>query len=486
VNAANSLIKNNQKQIEKKIWTSNQPGEKILIYRSESENSEGQKISQSILENKEDLQLEFSDFAILYRTNAQSRAFEESLRKLGIPYRIFGGLSFYKRKEIKDLIAYFRLTINHNDEEALKRVINYPARGLGQTTLERIISLSNEKNVPLWEIVSNPRGYQLQANAPTLERLIDFSSKIASFGAQLYTANAYELAFLIAQSSGIIKDLQEKSTEEPEHLQNAEALLNAIQDFVESEEEPNIDGSVNQSMKTLDQFLGEVSLMTDLEDNDKNKDKEVDTNKVSLMTIHSAKGLEFPMVYIVGLEENLFPSFMSLGSRSELEEERRLFYVALTRAKQKAVLSYAEGRMRWGQYQFSEPSRFIEEIDSEFTDFRDGREKRPPIAEKPQPLSQQRLHFEKKTATSGAAKPTPIPSKPNLGNLKKVTHALSQNSANASSLALESGQEVMHEKFGKGKVISIEGAGSNKKAVIFFENYGEKTLLLQFAKLIVL
>lgn len=485
VNAANSLIKNNQKQIEKKIWTSNQPGEKILIYRSESENSEGQKISQSILENKEELQLEFSDFAILYRTNAQSRAFEESLRKLGIPYRIFGGLSFYKRKEIKDLIAYFRLTINHNDEEALKRIINYPARGLGQTTLERIISLSSEKNVPIWDIVSNPRGYQLQANAPTLERLIDFASKIASFGAQLHTTNAYELAFLIAQSSGIIKDLQEKSTEEPEHLQNAEALLNAIQDFVESEEEPSIDDTPTSNLKTLDQFLGEVSLMTDLEDSDKSKDKEVDTNKVSLMTIHSAKGLEFPMVYIVGLEENLFPSFMSLSSRSELEEERRLFYVALTRAKQKAVLSYAEGRMRWGQYQFSEPSRFIEEIDSEFTDFQDARAKRLPLAEKPQPASQ-RPQFEKKATASGTARPTPIPSKPSLGNLKKVTHALSQSSANTSSLTIESGQEVMHEKFGKGKVISIEGAGSNKKALIFFENFGEKTLLLQFAKLIVL
>jgi len=487
VNAANSLIKNNQKQIEKKIWTSNQLGEKIIVFRSESENSEGQKISQSIFERKEDLQLEYSDFAILYRTNAQSRAFEEALRKLSIPYRIFGGLSFYKRKEIKDLIAYFRLSINHNDEEALKRIINYPARGLGQTTLERIIALSTEQNVPIWEIVSNPRGYQLQANAPTLERLIDFASKIASFGAQLHTSNAYELAFLIAQSSGVIKDLQEKSAEEPEHLQNAEALLNAIQDFVESEEEPRIDDTPTSNLKTLDQFLGEVSLMTDLEENDKSKgkDKEVDTNKVSLMTIHSAKGLEFPMVYIVGLEENLFPSFMSLGSRSELEEERRLFYVALTRAKQQAILSYAEGRMRWGQYQFSEPSRFIEEIDSEFTDFQDGREKRQPVMEKPQSASP-RLHFEKKAATPGSPKSTPIPSKPNLANLKKVTHALSQSPANASSLAIETGQEVMHEKFGKGKVISIEGTGSNKKAIIFFDNFGEKTLLLQFAKLIVL
>lgn len=486
VNAANSLIKNNQKQIEKKIWTSNDPGEKITIFRSESENSEGLKISQSIYEHKEDLQLEYSDFAILYRTNAQSRAFEEALRKLNIPYRIFGGLSFYKRKEIKDLIAYFRLSINHNDEEALKRIINYPARGLGQTTLERIISLSTEKNVPIWEIISNPRGYQLQANTPTLERLIDFASKIASFGAQLYTSNAYELAFLIAQSSGIIKDLQEKSTEEPEHLQNAEALLNAIQDFVESEEEPNIDGSANSTIKTLDQFLGEVSLMTDLEDSDKNKDKETDTNKVSLMTIHSAKGLEFPLVYIVGLEENLFPSFMSLSSRSELEEERRLFYVALTRAKQKAILSYAEGRMRWGQYQFSEPSRFIEEIDSEFTDFQDGRKKRQPSVEKPQPASSSRPHFGKKTTTSIQPKSAPISSRPNLTNLKKVTHALSQAPTNISSEAIAAGQEVMHEKFGKGKVVSIEGIGSNKKAIIFFDNFGEKTLLLQFAKLIIL
>lgn len=487
VNAANSLIKNNKKQIEKNIWTSNKEGDKIIVFRSESENGEGQRISHSIFEHKTSEELEYSDFAILYRTNAQSRAFEESLRKLNIPYRIFGGLSFYKRKEIKDLIAYFRLSINHNDEEALKRIINYPARGLGQTTLERIIALSNERNIPIWEIVSNPRAYQLQANGPTIERLIDFSSKIASFGAQLFTTNAYELAFLIAQSSGIIKDLQEKNAEEPEHLQNAEALLNAIQDFVESEEEPKIDDAPKSAVKTLDQFLGEVSLMTDLEESDKNKkNQEVDTNKVSLMTIHSAKGLEFKYVYIVGLEENLFPSFMSLGSRSELEEERRLFYVALTRAEQKAFLSYAEGRMRWGQYQFSEPSRFIEEIDSEYTDFQDGSAKSTISKPTPSVSPTSKSHYERKPVTPSPTKSTSFAVKPNLSNLKKVSQVTSHVSPNASSFAIEAGQEVMHEKFGKGKVVSIEGDGNNKKAMIFFDNFGEKTLLLQFAKLVVL
>jgi len=482
VNAANSIIKNNQKQIEKNIWTSNQEGEKIIVYCSESENSEGKRISQSIFEQKAKDQVEFSDFAILYRTNAQSRAFEESLRKLNIPYQIFGGLSFYKRKEIKDLIAYFRLTINHYDEEALKRIINYPARGLGQTTIEKIIARSNELNIPLWEIILDPRGCQLSVNSPTMERLLDFSSKIASFGAQLYTSNAYELAFLIAQSTGIFKDLQEKNAEEPEHLQNAEALLNAIQDFVEAEPDPTIDDSENTKLKSLDLFLGEVSLMTDLEDNSKNKEIAGDTNKVSLMTIHSAKGLEFPFVYIVGLEENLFPSFMSLGSRSELEEERRLFYVAITRAEKRAFLSYAEGRMRWGQYQFSEPSRFIEEIDSNYIEFQDEGifGKKPSETKKSQTLTS-RSHFEKKEMSKANIQ---IPSsKPGMGNLKKLTPALTQKVALTNLVELNPEEMVSHEKFGLGKVVSLEGEGSNKKAIIFFDNFGEKTLLLQFAKL---
>lgn len=482
VNAANSIIKNNQKQIEKNIWTSNQEGEKITVYCSESENSEGKRISQSILTEKESAQVEFSDFAILYRTNAQSRAFEESLRKLNIPYQIFGGLSFYKRKEIKDLIAYFRLTINHYDEEALKRIINYPARGLGQTTVEKIIVRSNELNIPLWDIILDPRAYQLSVNAPTIERLIDFSSKIASFGAQLYSSNAYELAFLIAQSTGIFKDLQEKNAEEPEHLQNAEALLNAIQDFVEAEPDPKIDDSESSKLKTLDLFLGEVSLMTDLEDSSKKKSEASDLNKVSLMTIHSAKGLEFPFVYIVGLEENLFPSFMSLSSRSELEEERRLFYVAITRAEKKAFLSYAEGRMRWGQYQFSEPSRFIEEIDSNYIEFQDEGlfSKKPSETKKPQTLIS-RSHFEKKEIPKASIQ---IPSsKPSMGNLKKLTPALTQKTSPSILVELNPGESISHEKFGFGKVISLDGEGSNKKAIIFFDNFGEKTLLLQFAKL---
>lgn len=481
VNGANSLIKNNQKQIEKIIWTSNQEGEKITIIENENENSEGKKVAQSIDLAVKEYEMQFSDFAILYRTNAQSRSFEEALRKLNIPYQIFGGLSFYKRKEIKDLIAYFRLTINHTDEEALKRIINYPARGLGQTTLEKIIAKSGETGASMWSIISNPKNYSLNVNYPTAEKLMDFSSMIESFSAQLKTTNAYELGLLIAQSSGIIKDLQEKNADEPEHLQNLEALLNAIQDFVESEEEE--ENSSNQ-LKSLELFINEVSLMTDLEETSKQNSKEVDTNKVSLMTIHSAKGLEFPYVYIVGLEENLFPSFMASGSRSELEEERRLFYVALTRAEKKVFLSYAQGRMRWGQYQFCEPSRFIEEIDSSFINYLSTTETNTPS--KPASTSQysQKLSF--KIEPKLKSNPTPMQSsKGGLPNLKRMDslQASSNQKESTNNQNIIIGQQVTHEKFGIGEVICVEGEGSNKKAIIFFDGIGEKTLLLQFAKL---
>ncbi len=485
VNGANSLIKNNQKQIEKNIWTSNQEGDKITIFESESESGEGKRIAQSILEAIKENEMQFSDFAILYRTNAQSRAFEEAFRKQNIAYQIFGGLSFYKRKEIKDLLAYFRLTINPFDEEALKRVINYPARGLGQTTLERIIIKSSETGIPMWTILSKPREFQLAVNGPTAEKLVDFSMMIESFRVQLETTNAYDLAFLIAQSSGILKDLQSKIAEEPEHLQNAEALLNAIQDFIDGESEPSINDEPVQEFKTLTQFLSEVSLMTDLEETSKDKNKEIDTNKVSLMTIHSAKGLEFPYVYIVGLEENLFPSFMAMSSRSELEEERRLFYVALTRGEKKVFLSHAQGRMRWGQYQFCEPSRFIDEIDSSFTEQIAVSSSVSGNESKGTSSSKQKLSFRIEPKTNP---PASISQKNVIGKLKRVdsvTSAYSPKSA-SNSINISKGQHVTHDKFGIGEVIDIEGEGSNKKAIIFFDGIGEKTLLLQFAKLTII
>jgi DNA helicase-2/ATP-dependent DNA helicase PcrA len=489
VNAANSVIKKNQKQIEKDIWTDNDEGEKITIIRAESENNEGLLIAQSIFENREKNQLQNSDFAILYRTNAQSRAFEESLRKLNIPYQIFGGLSFYKRKEIKDLIAYFRLTINHYDEEALKRIINYPARGLGQTTVERIVNIASEKNVSIWDVVENPKGYDLPVNLPTQDKLSDFAVKIKSFTAQLKTSNAYDLAFLIAQSTGVLSDLQEKSKEEPEHLQNAEALLNAMQDFVDSETENQIDES-EVTLKTLDLFLSEVSLMTDIEDVDKDKNKDVDFNKVSLMTIHSAKGLEFGYVYIVGLEEQLFPSFMSVGSRSELEEERRLFYVALTRAENKAYLSYADGRMRWGQYNFTEPSRFIDDIDPKFIEMAAIKEKQPSSVHREYQQSPKGASYNFDSIKAKQSNVSPISktiaSKPNFTNLKKVETAKFQNTETSNINLIIPGIDVEHAKFGLGHVISVEGDANNKKAIIFFDGIGEKTLLLQYAKLTVL
>jgi DNA helicase-2/ATP-dependent DNA helicase PcrA len=316
--------------------------------------------------------------------------------------------------------------------------------------------------------------------------LIDFATKINSFTAQINTSNAYDLAFLIAQTTGVLRDLQDKSKEEPEHLQNAEALLNAIRDFVDSEPEQQMDETAT-GQKTLDVFLSEVSLMTDLDENDKDKNKEKDFNKVSLMTIHSAKGLEFPFVYIVGLEENLFPSFMSVTSRNELEEERRLFYVALTRAMKKAYMSYAEGRMRWGQYQFADPSRFIDEIDSNFieTMVNDRRKSMVFESDSVSKSSKPQYQFEAKKPKATPISTTPINSKPNFSNLKKIETVRPSNVPNSNSELIIPGIDVEHEKFGLGHVLTIEGEGNNKKAIIFFDGIGQKTLLLQYAKLIV-
>ncbi len=475
VNAANSIIKHNVKQIDKTIWTSNDSGSKVAIIRASSDNDEGQKVAQSIFENRANNQLPNTSFAILYRTNAQSRAFEESLRKLNIPYKIFGGISFYKRKEVKDLLSYFRLTVNHNDEEALKRVINYPQRGIGQTTIEKIIAYSSLTGGTLWQIIEDPKRWQLPVNIPTQERLVDFASKINSFTAQLKTLNAYDLAYLISQSSGIIHELYENK-EEPERYQNIEALLNAIRDFTDREEtEPNIETNEvsDKEIRYLDQFLSEVSLMTDLEDDD-DKDKVFD--KVSLMTIHSAKGLEFPYVYIVGIEENLFPSFMSISSRAELEEERRLFYVALTRAMKRVYLSYAETRMKWGQMNFVEPSRFIDEIGEEYIDIINPRQTFKTIIKKPEAITQKPI-LQK-------------PSAPTINNIKlkkineidkKSNTELDGNYCNPNEI--QAGITVEHERFGIGTVLSIDGDNNNRKAVIFFQEIGQKTLLLHFAKL---
>ena len=470
VNAANSVIENNKDQIKKTIWTHNDEGRQVALIRASSDTEEGIMITDAIFREKMNNQLPNSDFAILYRTNAQSRSFEESLRKINIPYRIYGGLSFYKRKEIKDLLGYFRLVINNKDEDALQRVINYPARGIGQTTMEKIIVKANELNISLWEVIENPVQSALPVNAPTILRLNAFMTMIKSFSVQLKTRNAFDLGKQISSSSGILKDLYEDKT--PEGLsryENIEELLNAIKDFTEQKIVANEDGEIVSPIHTLDEFMQDIALLTDADEKDKD-----DANHVSLMTIHAAKGLEFPFVYVVGLEENLFPSIMSLNSRADLEEERRLFYVALTRAMKHVTISYAESRYRWGNLTPCEPSRFIEEIEEKYIDFPQ------------QVLSRPRATFpferkKSKISTPGFA---------NLKkkSLKKIGSATDKAPAmNPEDIeSLQAGMQVEHQRFGKGKVISVEGLGGNKKATVFFANVGQKQLLLKFAKLTII
>jgi DNA helicase-2/ATP-dependent DNA helicase PcrA len=467
VSAANSVITFNKDQIKKTIWTDNDEGKQISLIRATSDTEEGIMIADAIFREKMNHQLPNSDFAILYRTNAQSRSFEEALRKLNIPYRIYGGLSFYKRKEIKDLLAYFRLVINNKDEDALQRIINYPARGIGQTTVEKLTVKANELGISPWEVLDNIENSGLQVNAGTAKRLIDFKTMIKSFSIQLKTKNAFDLGKQIAQSAGILKDLYEDKT--PEGLsryENIEELLNAIKDFTEQEIAANEDGEIVSPVRTLDEFMQDIALLTDADEKDKD-----DGNHVSLMTVHAAKGLEFPFVYVVGMEENLFPSIMSLNSRTELEEERRLFYVALTRAMKHASISYAESRYRWGNLTPCEPSRFIDEIDDKYVDF-----PRKVIAE-----PRKTFPFEK---PSSAVK-TPGFASYKKKSLKKIDNTANAKPAmNAEDIeTLQAGMQVEHERFGKGKVLAVEGLGGNKKATVFFKEVGQKQLLLKFAKL---
>jgi len=473
VEAANSLIDKNKDRIKKKVWTKNKDGEKIKVVKTNSDNEEGTYVANQIFQIKMSEQLNNSDFAILYRTNAQSRALEESLRKINIPYKIYGGLSFYQRKEIKDLLAYYRLICNPNDEEALKRVINYPARGIGKTSLDRIILCANENSVSLWDVITKNEELQLKVNSSVKRKLIDFSTMIQRFASSLDSVNAYELGYEVAKHVGILKDLySDKSPEGVARYENIQELLNGLKEFSESENTQAEDG-----VQTLSDFLLDVALLTDA---DSDGDDPDENNHVSLMTVHMAKGLEFPHVNIVGMEESLFPSQMTMNSRKDLEEERRLFYVALTRAMTKATLSFATSRFRWGNLIYCEPSRFIEEIDSEYLDYpdKDVRAKafnwdeddgfgdvwnKKPVVRKPEQFK---------------------PVRPLNKKLKKVTRAMGniQNEL----LNLEVGNEVMHLKFGKGKVIKIEGEEPNLKATIFFTRVGHKQLLLKFAKLKVL
>jgi DNA helicase-2/ATP-dependent DNA helicase PcrA len=471
VNAANSIIANNKTQLQKTIWTDNDEGTLITLLRASSDNEEGTLVAQSVFENKMNLQLSNSQFAILYRTNAQSRAIEEAFRKMNIPYRIYGGLSFYKRKEIKDLLAYFRLVINPNDEEALNRIINYPARGIGKTTMEKIVVLSGEKGKNPWQIVENQQCLEPVLNLGTLHKISDFVTMINSFRMQLLNKNAYELARHIALSSGLMKELQEDATPEGiNRTENIEELLNAIKDFSEKESETVFENpeAPPPSIRTLDEFMSEIALLTDADEEDDD-----DTEKVSLMTIHQSKGLEFPYVYIVGLEENLFPSLQSLSSRADLEEERRLFYVALTRAERKVTLAYAESRYRWGNLTLCEPSRFIEEIDPRYLDL-------PKKNSTPKNLFYDDDFVKPGSALSGF-KPKNFTKVSEISN-KSPKAAISTTEASDPAL-IQPGMEVLHQSFGQGKVINVEGSEGNRKATVFFPGVGQKQLLLKFARL---
>lgn len=466
VEAANSVIARNQDQIKKNVWTDNLEGNQIKVIRTLTDNEEGKMVVNKIFDVKHAESLSYNDFAILYRTNKQSRSFEEALRKLNIPYKIYGGISFYQRKEIKDLLSYFRLTTNHNDEEALKRVINYPKRGIGKTSIENIIIAANNYGVSMWDVISNPDQYPASVNGPTRIKLYEFTTMIKSFTAQLDKLNAYDLAQTIAKSSGVLKELyneKDKGPEEVERYQNIEELLAGIKEFTISRE--------NESEKSLAEFMLDVALLTDA-DEDKGEEK----NHVTLMTIHSSKGLEFPHVFLVGLEENLFPSQMALHTRSELEEERRLFYVALTRAMNSCTLSWAASRFNWGQLVTSEQSRFIDEIDPQYLEFES-------VQRGPGRSLSGKGGFGDTGFSGGLNKRINTPP-PSFKPIEQVrTPSSSKQSTNGD---IKVGYNVMHDRFGKGKVTKLEGEGADKKATIFFPHHGAKTVLLRFANLTIL
>jgi DNA helicase-2/ATP-dependent DNA helicase PcrA len=467
VSAANSIIKQNKDQIEKKVWTDNEIGDKIRVFRAITDNEEGRMIASSIFQEKMNAHANNKDFAILYRTNAQSRAMEEALRKLNIPYRIYGGLSFYQRKEIKDLLAYFRVTINPNDEEALKRIINYPARGIGKTTLDHIIVIAAQHNISWWEVLNNAHQFGLKA-ASTLS---DFVLMIRSFQTML-EKNAYDTAMHIAKQTTLLKVLHEdKTVEGIARYENIVELLNGVKEF-SIDDQIDEDGVVR--VRSLPEYMQDIALLTDADN-----DNEEDMDRVSLMTVHASKGLEFKYVYVVGLEENLFPSQLALNSRQELEEERRLFYVAITRAMKKLFLSFATSRFRFGSMIYSEPSRFLQEIDPQYL----------LVEGMVNPASKPRPDFSKNTGTNKIiSSSTPTKSNVLPRNFKPINKASSSTASDSDFVGddtsnLEAGMRVQHPRFGNGEVMGIEGQGENRKAKVNFGSEGVKTLVLKFAKL---
>ncbi len=477
LNVANGIIGNNKGQIEKRLFTDNSDGEKIKLIRTMTDNDEGKMVADTIQENKLRNHYFNKDFAILYRTNAQSRSFEESLRRMGIAYRIYGGMSFYQRKEVKDLIAYLRIIVNPRDEEALKRIINYPVRGIGKTTMEKAILFANERNLSMWDVLCNAALYGFRSG--TLEVIDNFATMIKMFQSELGKKNAYDLATLVGKNTGLVKDLfNDKTTEGLARYENVQELLNSIKEFTETPMNEE-DGEVGD--KSLGSYLQQIVLLTDSDD-----DKKDNGDSVKLMTIHAAKGLEFSVVFVGGLEETLFPNAMSINTREELEEERRLFYVAVTRAKHRLYLSYSNARYRFGQLQQNDPSRFIDEIPEEHLDRSyAGSPSRNNAAGGARGTAFERMHrggFENTQPAYPARKESKpsyaVPTRPQVKE-----HVPSENFVASDTSDLQAGQKVEHQKFGFGEVIKTEGAAHNPIATINFEHNGEKKIMLNYAKL---
>ena len=462
VNAANSVIDKNRAQLKKDVWTSNEEGEHIELIKCASDNEEGKLVAASIFEEKMQNHLKNSDFAVLYRTNSQSRAIEEALRRNNLKYKIVGGLSFYQRKEIKDLLAYMRVTVNPNDEASLKRVINLPKRGIGETSVNKLIVAANESGKPIWEILQEANKY---VPGRTANAIIDFVNLIKTFMIEVERKDAFESASAIAKGSGLLRELYaDKTIEGLSRYENVQELLNAVKEFVDADDE--LIPEQQPADKALGSFLQEITLITGVDN-----DKDDDTDKITLMTIHMAKGLEFKNVYIVGMEEDLFPSQMMLSSRADLEEERRLFYVAITRAQEKLFLTYALSRYRFGRLKTCEPSRFIEEVDPKFIKL----------------SSKFGGSFKKqRTASSQYAKNLVSSVKKSSFNRKpilKSNYVAPADFTPSDTTGLATGMKVEHPKFGFGEVVALEQNGANRKAKVNFNNFGEKTLLLSFAKL---
>lgn len=483
VNAANSLIHKNKEQIQKNVYSEKEEGSKVRVSASYSDYEEGYAVASAINDMRLRRDYDYADFAILYRTNAQSRILEEALRKRGIPYKIYGGLSFYQRKEIKDIISYFRLIVNPHDEEAFKRVINYPSRGIGDTTVGKLISAATENNVSLWTVLNAPIDYALPINSGTAKKLTDFREMMERFMEQNIRLSAEELAAIVVKESGLVSALfQDRSVEGISKQENLQELLKGIAEFCELRREEGVE------QVSLADFLSEVSLLTD-QDNDKDEQ----ANKVTMMTVHAAKGLEFRNVFVVGLEEDLFPSQMSKDNPRAVEEERRLFYVAITRAEENCVLTYAKSRFRNGQSAMCSPSRFLKDIDVQFLDL--------PADSSADTFAAARERFQRPAFTSPFQQPratekeevtfvSPVAQAAQRQRLTKVEAATSTpmpSSAPASDLSgLRVGAKVRHDRFGEGEVVAIEGDGGNAKATVSFTHFGQKQLLLKFARLTII